>query len=264
MKKIVLIAILIVSAAFSIAAAQPPTTGSQSSLFRSVTDNAQLLTEDEAQVLTTKVQSLETKHGTRIGIVTLKSARGQNIHAVADSLLDSYFADAKNGSIALVVVMDTREWYISTEAQMKRRITNEAGIPYLQEQFVSMMSQGNFYAAFNSYLDAVDSLLTYYEQNEKPYDPNEGFNPMAAMMAVVIAIVIAGFVRSSMIAAMSNVRTANEAIDYLDKNSVKLIESRDMFLFMNVTRQAKNRGGSRPSGGGSSGGGGHGGGGGSF
>ena len=263
MKKLFWIAILILLPTFSIAGATP-NPNAQSTLFRSVTDNAQLLSEDAKQSLSEKVQSLETKHGVRIGIITLKSARGQNIGAIADSLLDSYFSDAQNGSIALVIVMDTREWYISTEAQMKRRITNEVGIPFLQEQFVSSLSGGNYSAAFNSFLDAVDSLLNYYEQNDKPYDPSEGFNPMAAMIAVCIAIVIAGLFRSSLIAAMSNVHSANEASDYLDRNSVKITESRDTFLFTHVTRQAKNRGSSRPSGGGSSGGGGHGGGGGSF
>ena len=264
MRKIFLLTALIASLIISVAFAQPLAERTQSGIITSVTDSAQLMSRDEAQALADKIKSVENKHGIRIGVVTLKSARGLEINSIADNLLDDYFSGARNGSIVLTLVMDTRQWHISTDAQMKRRITNEAGIPYLQEQFLSLLSQGSYYTAFNNYVDAADQLLTYYEQNETPYDPSSGFNPMAAMAALILAIVIAGFVRSSMIAAMSNVRPANEAIDYLIRNSVKLFESRDMFLFMNVVRQRKGGGGRQGGGGGGHGGGSHGGGGGSF
>lgn len=260
MKKFFLLTTLLVSIVFSIASAQPsnPVERGQSSIIKTVTDNANLLSSDEIQSLTSKVQSIETKHGIRIGIVTMKSARGMSIGAVADALLNDYFSGAKNGSIALTIVMDTREWHVSTDAQMKLRITNEAGIPFLQERFVSIMSQDNYYRAFDTYVDAIDQLLTYYEQNETPYDPSGGFNPLAAMSAVFLAIIIAFFFRSSLISAMSNVHAANEASDYLNRDSVKVFEARDMFLFMNVVRER--RGGGRSGGGGHSGGGGGGGG----
>ncbi|MBR1579465.1 MAG: TPM domain-containing protein [Selenomonadaceae bacterium] len=262
MRKIFCLTALMMALVMSIACAQTPVERGQSSIITSLTDSAQLLDSNDAQLLTDKIKSIENKHGVRIGVVTLKSARGLEINAIADNLLDDYFSGARNGSIVLTVVIDTRQWYISTDAQMKRRVTNEAGIPYLKEQFLTEMSQGDYATAFNYYIDAVDQLLTYYEQNETPYDPTSGFNPMAAVAAVVIAIVIAGVVRSSMIDAMSNVRHANEAIDYLVRNSVKVFEARDIFLFMNVSRQRK--GGGRGGSGGGGGGGGHGGGGGSF
>ena len=85
---------------------------------------------------------------------------------------------------------------------------------------------------------------------------------MAAGLAVVISIVIGFIVRSSLIGKMSNIHSAMAAIDYLKKNTVKLKENRDTFLFMNVQRRPK--GGNRRSSGGGHGGGGHGGGGGSF
>lgn len=266
MRKIFFLTVLIASMIMSVASAQPPSERGQSGIITSVTDSAQLMETSDAQALADKIKSVENKHGVRIGVVTLKSARGLEIQSIADNLLDDYFAGGRNGSIVFTLVMDTRQWYISTDAQMKRRITNEAGIPYLQEQFLSLLSQGSYAPAFNSYVDAADQLLTYYEQNEKPYDPSDGFNPLAALAALVLAIVIAFFVRSSMIAAMSNVRHASEAIDYLMRNSVKVFESRDMFLFMNVVRQRKGGGGGRGGSGGSGGGGGggHGGGGGSF
>ena len=264
MKKFFLLAALLLSMVTA-ASAQPqssPPSSPQSSIIKSVTDSADLLSADQEQALTEKVQSLETKHGVRIGVVTLKSARGLEIKSIADNLLDDYFSGGRNGSIALIVIMDTRQWYISTDAQMKRRITTEDGIPYLKEQFVSEMTSGNFYAAFNNYVNSIDQMLAYYEQNEAPYGHRTGIAPEAVAGAFIVGLITMFMVRSSMIAAMSNVHQASEAGDYLDKNSINVIDARDMFLFSHVTRQSKSRG--RSSGGGGGSGGGHGGGGGSF
>ena len=143
---------------------------------------------------------------------------------------------------------------------MKRRITNEDGIPYLKEQFVSEMTAGNYYAAFNNYVDSIDRMLVYYEQNDTPFGHSTGIAPEAVGGALIVGLITMFMVRSSMIAAMSNVHQASEAGDYLIRNSVDIIDSRDMFLFTRVTRHPKSRGRS----GGGGGGGGHGGGGGSF
>lgn len=260
MKKFFYLTTLFVVILLSTVGAQPQSPP-QSSFITSLTDSAQLLEPNQRQMLLDKIKNLETKHGVRVGIVTLKSARGLEIGTIADNLLDDYFSGAPNGSIALIIVMDTRQWYISTDAQMKRRITNEDGIPSLQNAFQPLMSQGNFYAAFDTYLNGVDQQLVYYEQNDAPYGHSAGgLDPMALIGAIIAGVATGGMSRSSMIGAMSNVRHANEASDYLQRNSVKVFESRDIFLFSHVTRQPKSRGG----GGGGGRGGGHGGGGGSF
>lgn len=259
MRKIFLLTALMMCLIMSVACAQPPSERGQSGIITTVTDSAQLLSDEETTALADKIKFVENKHGVRLGIVTLKSARGLEINSIADNLLDDYFAGGRNGSIVFTIVMDTRQWYISTDAQMKRRITNEEGIPYLQEQFLSLLSQDNYAPAFNSYVDAVDQLLAYYELNDKPYDPSGGFNMLAAIAAVCMSIGIGVCVRSYLISEMSNVRHASEAMDYLSRNSVDLFEAHDMFLFMNIVRERKSSGG-----GGGHGGGGHGGGGGSF
>ena len=71
--------------------------------------------------------------------------------------------------------------------------------------------------------------------------------------------------RSALIGSMSNVRPAISAIDYLKRESVKITDRQDRFLFKNISRRPKNKStASRSNGGGNGGGGGHGGSGGSF
>ena len=226
----------------------------------SLNDGASLLSSSEAQQLSSKIKRVESKYGVQIGIVTTPTIQNQDPAKVANVLLNSNFNSGRNGNIVLLITMDTREWQISTDAAMNQMITTGSGITYIENTFLSKLSSGDYPGALNSYVDSVDELLGYYLQNEAPYDPSTGFNPMAAIAAVVISIFIGTMIRSSLIASMSNVRPAIEASEYLDRNTLQLTENRDTFLYMNVQRRPKNSGGGgRNNGGGSGGGGGRGG-----
>lgn len=229
----------------------------------SVTDEAGLLKATEVELLNQRIRKVEQAHKIKIGVAFVKSIGSSDMVTASNNFLDKYFANGMNGGIVLLVAMDKRKYEMSTDRRMINIITDYDGISYLKDSFQSELSAGDYFGATNNFIDGVDELLTYYETNGVAYGqrkPGE-FDPMAAGLAVVISIFIGVMVRSSLIGKMSNIRHAQAAIDYLKKNTVKLKESRDTFLFMNVRRRPK--GGNRRSGGGH-GGGGHGGGGGSF
>lgn len=228
-----------------------------------VTDNAGVLKATEIELLNQKIKAIEQAHKIKIGVAFVKSVKSDMITASND-FLDKNFSNGMNGGIILLVDMGKRKYEMSTDRRMVERITDTDGIPYLKDTFQSELSAGNYYSAVNNFIGGVDELLTYYETNGVPYGvpiKPKGFDPVAAAGAAIIAIVIGVFVRSVLIGSMSNIHHAMEAIDYLKKETVKLKESRDTFLFMNVQRRPRG-GGSRRGGG--HGGGGHGGGGGSF
>lgn len=230
----------------------------------SVTDNAGVLKPQEVELLNQRIRNVEQKHKIKIGVAFVKSIGGQDMITASNNLLDQNFNNSMNGSIVLLVAMDKRKYEMSTNSRMTERITDYDGIPFLKDQFQSSLSAGNYYGAVNNFVDGVDELMTYYETNGYAYGQREpgAFDPMAAAIAVVGSLLIGVMIRSSLIGSMSNIRHAMEAIDYLKKNTVKLKENRDTFLFMSVKRRPRGGGGNR--GGGSHGGGGHGGGGGSF
>lgn len=229
-----------------------------------VTDQAGLLKAHEIELLNQRIRNVEQAHKIKIGIVFVKSIGNSDMITASNDLVDQAFNNGMNGGIVLLVAMDMRKYEMATDRRMLNIITDYDGIPYLKDSFQSDLSAGNYYGAVNNFVDGVDELLTYYETHGVPYGqraPGE-FDPMAAAIAVVSSIVLGVFIRSSLIGSMSNIHHAMEAIDYLKKNTVKLTENRDTFLFMNVQRRPKSSGGNR-SGGGSHGGS-HGGGGGSF
>lgn len=229
-----------------------------------VTDNVGLMKATEIELLNQRIRNVEQKHKIKIGVAFVKSIGSSDMVTASNDFLDQNFANGTNGGIILLVAMDKRKYEMSTDRRMVERITDMDGIPFLKDKFQSDLSAGNYYGAVNNFVDGVDELLTYYETNGVAYGqrkPGE-FDPMAAGLAVIASIFIGIMVRSSLIGKMSNVHHAMEAIDYLKKNTVKLTENRDTFLFMNVRRRPRGGGGgARGSG---HGGGGHGGGGGSF
>ena len=223
----------------------------------SVTDTAHLLSTNEIQMLTQKIQQVEQKHKIKIGVNFAHSIGGHDVEIVAKNFLKKNFSDGQNGGIVLLVAMDVRKWRIVTDEKMESRLNavNVSGVG----GFVDKLTEGNYYSAAESYINAVDKMLTYYEQNGSPYDPVNEFNPLALMAAIVISIVIGFMIRSGLIGSMSNVRHAFSAGNYLKNDSVNIINSQDIYLFTNVSRRPKptsnNSSGRRSGGGGGSAGG---------
>lgn len=230
---------------------------------QSIIDTQNLLTPDEINSLTQKIQQVEQKYQVKIGIEFLKNTHGQSLENTANSLLDKNFSGAPNGGILLLVVMDTRKWQISTDYEMKQKIPDTNT---LSSAFLPKLSAGDYYGACSSYIDGVEKNLNYYENNGTAYDNTEEFDSLALMLAVFLAIICGVMFRSMLISSMSNVRPATSAAEYLKRDTVKITEKKDTFLFTNVTRRRKSKSSSSVGTGGSRGGGGgsHGGGGGSF
>ncbi len=58
---------------------------------------------------------------------------------------------------------------------------------------------------------------------------------MALIIAIVIALVIAYFFRQSLIDSMSNLKIAQEAQEYLQKDSVNITTEIDTYLYTNIS-----------------------------
>ncbi len=229
---------------------------SMASAAQSVTDKAGVLKGTEIELLNQKIHEIERAHKIKIGVSFVKSLDGRDIVQASDDILYQNFSNGKNGGIVLLVDMNDRKYEMATDTRMLEQITDSDGIPFLKDKFTSDLSAGNYYGAVNNFADGVDELMTYYETNGVAYGqrmPGE-IDPMAAGLAVIIAIFLGVMIRSILIGLMSNVHHATAASDYLKKNTVKIFDNHDTFLFMTVKRRPKSS--SSRSGGHSGGGGG--------
>lgn len=262
-----LLTIFLLSFSVTFAAAKPGADNSpavnveqQQDLNSSVVDTAKIFNKNQIQSLTAKIQQLEQKHKIKIGISFLDSIGNRDIDNFARERLRKNFGNGQNGGIVLTVVMDNRNWNIALDAKLNQRILSYSDVAYYDYRFYDNLHDNHFFDAANVYLDSIDALLNYYEANGTPYDRSQEFDPVALMIAFVIALIIGFLIRSWLIGSMSNVKFANEATDYLKRDSIRMTEERDTYLYTNVTRHKKSRGssgsgGGRSSGGGSSGGG---------
>ena len=226
----------------------------------SVHDGAKLLSAEQKAALEQKIQAAENAHQIKIGIVTLKSLNGAPPGKTTDSILDKQYAGGKNGSIVMLLAMDSRDFYVSTDSVMRQIITDEGGFPYLKKAFLPSLKDNHYAAAFEAYVATTDELLSYYEKEGEPYDPNNEFSPLALAAGMALAVLAALFARTTLEGMMSNVAFAPSADAYLNHDSVNLTENEDIFLYTTESRRPKPKKSSSSSGGGGS----HGGGGGKF
>ena len=263
MKKIFAIVTLLVSLLFAVstgfAAGQATSSGQQ---YPSFVDGATLVQPVDKTKLLSNLREIETKHGIRCAVLTVKTTQGMNIRDYAQAVQDKYFANAPKGSILMVISMDNRKWHITTDSTMRTKIIDDVVTGDLKNAFINDLKKGRYAAAFTNYGRKVDELMTYYEKNGEAYDPSKEFSFGAAGIAAIISFLLGGGVKKSMVASMSNVTNAVEAGQYLKRDTFNLLHSNDRYLYTHtsVVPKAKRESSSSSSGGT----GGHGGGGGSF
>ncbi len=261
MKKIFAIVTLLVSLLLAVSTGFAATAAGQQ--YPSFVDGAALVKPVDKTNLLSSLRQIETKHGIRCAVLTVKSTQGMNIRDYAQSVQDQYFANAPKGSILMVISMDNRKWHITTDKTMRTKIIDEVVTGELKDAFINDLKKGNYASAFNRYGKKVDELMSYYEQNGEAYDPSKEFSFGAAGIAGLISLLFGGSVKKSMVNSMSNVTNAVSAGQYLKRDTFNLVHSNDRYLYTHTTVVPKAK--SNNSDGGSSGGtGGHGGGGGSF
>lgn len=271
MKKIFMILTLLITfvmntAMFSLAYAAPsnPTPAKNVAVesVASVIDNAKLMTAAQKQKLEQAISNVEQKHGVKVLVHTAQRINGGVARDYARSVVDNRLSDQR--AVICVITMNDRQWYVAANRSMKEyAITQGYGIDSISEVLVPGLKKGNYGDAFLAYVGQVDNLLDFAKENGHARTENDGFNFEAALAAFAIAAFIAWSVRSSLIAAMSNVRPATEASEYVLRDTFDLVKSNDTYLYTHTTVVPKSKnhgssdgGGSDGSSGGSGGGGG--------
>ena len=263
MKKIFAIVTLLVSLLLTVPTGFAATAASGQQ-YPSFVDGAALVKPVDKTNLLSNLRQIETKHGIRCAVLTVKSTQGMNIRDYAQAVQDQYFANAPKGSILMVISMDNRKWHITTDSAMRTKILDKVVTGELKDAFINDLKKGNYASAFNKYGRKVDELMTYYEKEGEAYDPSSAFSFGAAGIAGIISLLLGGSVKKSMVASMSNVTNAVSAGQYLKRDTFNLLGGNDRYLYTHTAVVPKAK--SNNSGGGDSSGGtgGHGGGGGGF
>ncbi|RGU04797.1 TPM domain-containing protein [Dorea longicatena] len=133
-------------------------------------DDADILTDSEEKELNQQLDTVSEEQECDVIIVTVDSLNGKTVEEYADDYYDDngYGYGENDSGILFLVAMDDREWNISTSGDAITAFT-DAGLAYMEDQFVPDLSDGAYLDAFSKYTSLCDDFLTQAEKGE-PYD----------------------------------------------------------------------------------------------
>lgn len=220
-------------------------------------DGAGLLTSAEQSDLLNKLDEISERQQVDTVVITASSLDGKTPEVYADDIYyyNGYGFGADYDGILLLVSMENRDWYISTCGYGMTAVTDD-GIDYISGKFLSYLSDGDYAKAFTAYAELCDEFITQAKTGQPYVGNNMPKEPFGALkwllISVVIGLIIALVVTGSMKSKLKTVRKQSSAANYVKNNSMRITDSRDMFLYNTVERTEKPKSNSSSGGGSSS------------
>lgn len=234
-----------------------------------VVDEDDLLTDEEEEILRENALRISEARGCEVIILTVYNLGGLDAETYAEDYFydNGYGVGPERDGILLLVSMEDRDYWEATSGKAIEAFT-DYGLLYLEHQFLSKLSSGDYYESFLAFQNTCDLMLGYYdgtlsdaerESLERDYndfaeiynpdgyvDDYEGYGESTrsrkptSFVTITILALIAGFVLSMVPMAtlksqIQNVQRRTSAGDYLRKDSFDLSVNQDNYLYSNVT-----------------------------
>ena len=207
-------------------------------------DDADLLTNSEESELLALLDEISERQKVDVVGVTVDSLDGKSPMRFADDFYDynGYGFGANADGVLLLVSMEDRDWYISTTGYGITAFTDE-GLDYIADAFLPDLSDGEYLDAFKTYAGLCDTFISQ-ARNGKTYDagnmPKEPFSigkniAISFGIGIVLALIITGI----MAGQLKSVRMQQAADNYIKRDSMKVTQSSDLFLYKHTDRRAK-------------------------
>lgn len=205
-------------------------------------DDADLLTDSEESALLSRLEEVSRNGQTDIAVVTVNSLYGEDMQDFADDFYDDG-GYAEDG-VLLLISIDDSEWYISTAGFGITAVT-AAGREYMADQFLGELSEGAFFDAFMTYADLCDEFIQQ-ALNGEPYDVGnlpKGPFPLVRnlLISLGIGLVAALVMTGKMRGELKTVNLQAKAANYVKGGSLKITQSKELFLYTQMNRQAREK-----------------------
>lgn len=248
-------------------------TAAEENLF--MLDWADLLTAEEETELDNYLAAVSESHHANIIVATVDSLEGAGAQAYADDLYDAGLpymglCDGTEDGALLLLAMEERQWAVSTSGFAITAFTEEA-LDVVEYNVVPLLSEGDYFSAFASFGEIADLYLIAYaewEQNPNagyadPFYPENGgyddsefaFGSEWIFISLIIGFLIALIPMGVLKSQLHTVHMQTGAVPYQKTPGVRITDSRDLYLYRNLTKKPipkenTSSGSSRPTGGG--------------
>ncbi len=207
-------------------------------------DESDVLDSSQESELLSRLDSVSETHQFDLVVVIVDDFEGKSAQAYADDFFDynGYgYGENYDGSLLLIGVNEGQRW-ISTCGFGVTAFT-DAGIQYIGSKIVSDIETGYYYDAIDEYITLCEDFIIQAE-NGKPYDtgslPKGSFKFFKNLLiSLAVGFGVALIATLIMKAQLKSVRSQSAAADYMRSGSLKIYESRDMFLYRKVNRVKK-------------------------
>ncbi len=205
-------------------------------------DDADLLTDSEESELLSRLEAVSESGQTDVVVVTIDALYGEDMQDYADDFYDNN-GYAEDGVLLLISISDS-EWYISTVGFGITAVT-DAGREYMAEQFLEELSDGAFFNAFMTYADLCEEFIRQ-ARNGEPYDVGnlpKGPFPLVRnlLVSLGIGLVAALVITGKMKGELKTVNMEDNAANYVKSGSLKVTQSKELFLYTQMNRQVKEK-----------------------
>lgn len=210
-----------------------------------LTDYADILTEDQEELLNDKLTLMSTKCDIDIIVMSISNANGYDLDFYVDSVY-------KNGSYAkdtvlLAVNMDpyNREILVQGHGECQDYINNKRA-QSITDSMVSDMKAENYYDGILKFIDKVE----YFSHHKNPVPTIPQILLEAASAILVAGIIVFIMVRNA------GGKDTTTCSTYMDTSTSKLLAKQDIYTHTTTTRhkiETNNGGGGGRSGGGGGG-----------
>lgn len=216
-------------------------------------DNAYLLTDEEATTLLEKLDRISEEQGLDVVIFTVNSLEGSTPTEFADDTFDynGYGMGENFDGILLLLSMEERDWAISTTGYGITVFT-DAGQNYIMDEVLPYLGDGEYYRGFDRFADLSEEFIIEAKTNkpidsvdipnrpiESVYVPKKKMGFELVFISLGSGIVIAFIVTGIMKRQLKSVRYQVAASNYILSNSLKVGNSRDLFLYNTISKRAR-------------------------
>ena len=212
-----------------------------------VIDEAGLMPVEMVVALDSKAWRLSQENNLEICILVENGLGGKDIVTFADDFWDEngYGYGANHDGVMLTLDMQGRDWNISADGD-GNRIYTDYGKRVMSEQIVPYLSNGQYYEAFDKYLDLAASFAV--EANtEQPYDVNNEYKGEPETLAqklgkalpvgLIASVLATVFGMGGMKSGMHTAKKKHGAAQYARRDSMRMNRQADVFLYHTQRRE---------------------------
>lgn len=196
-----------------------------------VYDHGDLLSDSEESALEEKLSGITDMYGQDVIVYTTDSMDGMDAEEFTEHLRYELDAGIDGSGIIYMVSMEYRDYDIYSFGRMYDEIMIQYITDDTAEDLQPYLSDGRYYDAFDGYANKIISEIKYVEENGPNEAPSYAI-PIGVVSGLIIGLITVLVMKSG----MKTTRAESMANNYVRQGSFKLTNSRDIFLYSQVTR----------------------------